>query len=49
MRVKNEVNPIRRSMCVADGEAQATRSVKRRQRDPAVVARISDDTQSQPQ
>jgi len=49
MRVKNEVNPRRRSKCVADGEAQATRCVKRRRRDPAVVARLSDDTQSQPQ
>ncbi|XP_062153361.1 AP2-like ethylene-responsive transcription factor At1g79700 [Alnus glutinosa] len=49
MRVKNEVNPRRRSKCVADGEAQATRCVKRRRRDPAAVARLSDDTQSQPQ
>jgi hypothetical protein len=52
MMMKNEENPRRRSIsCVAaDGEAQATRSVKRRRRDPtAVNARISVDTQSQPQ
>ena len=50
MMVKNEENPRRHSMsCAADGEAQAARCVKRRRRDSTAVARISDDTQSQPQ
>ena len=38
MLVKNEENVGRRHMCVANGEAEGTRSVKRRRRDTTVAA-----------
>ncbi|CAK7323055.1 unnamed protein product [Dovyalis caffra] len=47
MMIKNEENPGRRHICVADSEAQAARGVKRRRRDPATVTLGSDDNQSQ--
>lgn len=49
MMIKNEENPGRRRGCIADNEAQVARYVKRRRRDPAIVALGSDDNQSQQQ
>uniref|UniRef100_B9IJT7 AP2/ERF domain-containing protein n=1 Tax=Populus trichocarpa TaxID=3694 RepID=B9IJT7_POPTR len=49
MMIKNEENPGRRRGCIADSEAQVARCVKRRRRDPAIVALGSDDNQSQQQ
>ncbi|RVW71644.1 Ethylene-responsive transcription factor WRI1 [Vitis vinifera] len=49
MRVKSEENLGRRRMCVADAEAQGTRCVKRRRRDPAIVTLGCDDQSQQQQ
>ncbi|KAJ4835587.1 hypothetical protein Tsubulata_008876 [Turnera subulata] len=47
--VKNEENPGRRRVCPTEGEAQVTRCVKRRRRDPAVVPLDSDNLSHQHQ
>ena len=41
--MKNEENVGRRRMCVANGEAERTRSVKRRRRDTTVAALSNSD------
>ena len=43
MVVKNEENVGRWRMCVANGEAEGTRSVKRRRRDTTVAALSNSD------
>ena len=45
--VKDEQYLGRHRVCLADGEVQAARSVKRRRRDPASVALGCDDNQGQ--
>ncbi|CAL9014475.1 unnamed protein product [Prunus brigantina] len=49
MMVKNEENPGRRRQSTADRETEATRSVKRRRRDPPAVAVSCDNKQSEQQ
>ncbi|KAH0973740.1 hypothetical protein GBA52_025896 [Prunus armeniaca] len=49
MMVKNEENPGRRRLSTADRETEATRSVKRRRRDPPAVAVSCDNNQSEQQ
>ncbi|XP_021808786.1 AP2-like ethylene-responsive transcription factor At1g79700 [Prunus avium] len=49
MVVKNEENPGRRRLSTADRETEATRSVKRRRRDPPAVAVSCDNNQSEQQ
>ncbi|PQQ06755.1 AP2-like ethylene-responsive transcription factor [Prunus yedoensis var. nudiflora] len=49
MMVKKEENPGRRRLSTADRETEATRSVKRRRRDPPAVAVSCDNNQSEQQ
>ncbi|KAH0973738.1 hypothetical protein GBA52_025894 [Prunus armeniaca] len=47
MMVKNEENTRRRRLSTVDREAQESRCVKRRRRDPAAVAVSCDNSQSE--